>query len=48
MATYNEALDCMCRRCMNFAVCNATGCGPKRKLQELIDSVNEEENGDDI
>ena len=41
MATYNEALDCMCRRCMNFAVCNATGCEPKRKLQELIDSVNE-------
>ena len=48
MATYNEALDCMCRRCMNFAVCNATGCEPKKKLQELIDSVNEKENGDDI
>ena len=48
MATYKEALDCMCRRRMNFAVCNATGCEPKRKLQELIDSVNEKENGDDI
>ena len=48
MATYNEALDCMCRRCMNFAVCDSTGYEPKRKLQELIDSVNEEENGDDI
>ena len=48
MATYNEALDCMCKRCMNFAVCNATGCEPKRKLQELIDSANEEGSSDDI
>lgn len=48
MATYEEALTCMCRRCMNYAVCSGTGCEPKRKLQELIDSVNEEESSDDI
>ena len=43
MATYEEALTCMCRRCMNYAVCSGTGCEPKNTLQRLIDKAEHEE-----
>ena len=34
---YKEALDAMCRRCRNYAMCQGTGCHPKKVLAELIE-----------
>ena len=36
---YQEALDVMCRRCNNHDFCDATGCTPKKDLQELVDKA---------
>ena len=35
---YKEALDAMCRRCGNYAMCQGTGCHPKRLLAEMIEN----------
>lgn len=39
MKKYKEALETMCRRCTNYEMCQGTGCGPRKTLQELIDDV---------
>lgn len=35
--TIKEALEIMCRRCVNNEVCMGTGCSPRNTIQELID-----------
>lgn len=40
----HEAIDVMCRRCINYEVCQGTGCEPKKVLTELV--YNIEENND--
>lgn len=29
----NEAIEIMCRRCINYETCSGTGCEPKRTLE---------------
>lgn len=43
MDEYIEALEIMCNRCMNYPVCNGTGCSPKIKLKELIERTKEKD-----
>ena len=31
--TPNEAIETMCRRCINYEMCSGTGCEPKRILE---------------
>lgn len=31
-----KALDTMCKRCINYEVCQGTGCQPKKTLTETI------------
>ena len=31
--TPNEAIEIMCRRCINYEICSGTGCEPKRVLE---------------
>lgn len=31
--TPNEAIEIMCRRCINYEICSGTGCEPKRALE---------------
>ena len=31
--TPNEAIEIMCRRCINYEICSGTGCEPKRTLE---------------
>ena len=31
--TPNEAIEIMCRRCINYEICSGTGCEPKRILE---------------
>lgn len=33
---YKEALETMCKRCINYEMCQGTGCGPKKELANLI------------
>jgi len=33
-----KALEIMCERCCNHDMCMGTGCEPKRKIMELIES----------
>lgn len=39
-----EALETMCRRCINYEVCQATGCEPKKVLQQAIKESKEDGN----
>lgn len=41
--TLEQSLDTMCRRCINHEQCQGTGCSPKQNLQELIESVSNED-----
>lgn len=40
----HKALETMCRRCINYEVCQATRCEPKKVLQQAI--KESEEDGD--
>lgn len=37
MNKYQEALETMCKRCINHEMCQGTGCQPKKDLQELVE-----------
>lgn len=39
MTTLNEQLEVMCRRCINFEVCEGSGCQPRADLRKLIDDT---------
>lgn len=39
MNKYQEALNTMCRRCINLNECMATGCEPKKNLSELVSTA---------
>lgn len=36
--TYEEAIETMCNRCINFEVCGGTGCAPKKTLERSTES----------
>lgn len=42
-----EHLNTMCRRCINYEVCEGSGCAPKKELRHLIYSMRlvKEHNG---
>lgn len=40
----HEAIDIMCRRCINYEVCQGTGCGPKKVLTEWASNAKENTN----
>lgn len=48
MEKYKAALEAMCKRCINYDVCQGTGCGPKKDLAELIKGVELEEKAETI
>lgn len=39
--TRDEAIEIMCRRCVNHEICSGTGCGPLRTLKEESSCVYE-------
>ena len=48
MEKYKAELETMCKRCINYDVCQGTGCGPKKDLAELIKGVELEEKAETI
>ncbi len=48
MEKYKAALETMCKRCINYEMRQGTGCGPKKDLAELIDTVELEEKAETI
>lgn len=44
----NEAIEIMCRRCINYEVCSGTGCEPKRALKKNFTLTYESANIDKV
>lgn len=38
-----ESIETMCKRCINYEICQGTGCAPKNKLENLLEVLEKYE-----